>query len=101
MSQYVRVSPRDPRYLELSDGTPYIPNGLNVVHPGGDVSTAGRAGPDGELDEGLADNGGNYIRIWLSSTFWDLERQRAGVFDEQRAQRVDALLELARATASG
>ena len=28
MSRYVRVSPRDSRYLELSDGTPYIPNGL-------------------------------------------------------------------------
>ncbi|MGA2497510.1 MAG: hypothetical protein ABSH20_07200 [Tepidisphaeraceae bacterium] len=29
--QFVRVSPRDPRYLELTDGTPFIPNGPNLV----------------------------------------------------------------------
>ncbi len=96
MSLFVRVSPRDPRYLELSDGTPYIPNGLNVIHPGGDVSTeVGLAQMDRWM-KALSDNGGNYIRIWLSSVFWDLEHQGAGVFDEERARRVDALLELAR-----
>jgi len=96
MAHYVRVSPRDARYLELSDGTPYIPNGLNVIHPWGDVSTEdGLAQMDRWL-KALADNEGNYIRIWLSSIFWDLEHQAAGVFDEQRAQRVDALLAMAR-----
>ena len=95
MAQYVRVSLRDPRYLELSDGTPYIPNGLNVIHPWGDVSTAeGLAQMDRWL-KALADNQGNYIRIWLSSIFWDLEHQEAGVFDEERAKRVDALLNMA------
>ncbi len=96
MSQFVRVSPRDPRYLELSDGTPYIPNGLNVVHPGGDVSTEDGLAQMERWMKALADNGGNYLRIWMSSAFWDVERERAGVFDEQRAQRVDGLLELAR-----
>jgi hypothetical protein len=33
---FVRVSPRDPRYLELTDGRPYIPLGFNLVGaPGG------------------------------------------------------------------
>lgn len=31
MSTFVRVSPRDCRYLELTDGAPYIPIGLNLV----------------------------------------------------------------------
>ena len=30
---FVRVSPRDPRYFELSDGRPYIPIGLNLIAP--------------------------------------------------------------------
>jgi hypothetical protein len=30
---FVRVSPRDARYLELSDGRPYIPIGLNLIAP--------------------------------------------------------------------
>ena len=96
MSRYVRVSPRDSRYLELSDGTPYIPNGLNVIHPRGGVSTEEGLAQMERWMKSLADNEGNYLRIWLSSIFWDPEHQQAGVFDEQRAQRLDALLELAR-----
>lgn len=30
---FVRPSPRDPRYFELSDGSPYIPIGLNMITP--------------------------------------------------------------------
>jgi len=96
MTHYVRVSPRDARYLELSDGTPYIPNGLNVIHPRGRVSTEEGLAQMEKWMKALADNGGNYIRIWMSSPFWDPEHGQAGMFDEQRAQRVDALLELAR-----
>lgn len=96
MDLYVRVSPRDHRYLELSDGTPYIPNGLNMVHPGvGGTTEEGLAQMDRWM-KALADNDGNYIRVWLSSNFWEMEHQRAGVFDEERARRVDALLDLAR-----
>lgn len=96
MTHYVRVSPRDARYLELSDGTPYIPNGLNVIHPRGSVSTEEGLAQMEKWMKALADNGGNYIRIWMSSPFWDPEHEQAGMFDEQRAQRIDALLELAR-----
>jgi hypothetical protein len=94
-AQYVRVSPRDPRYLELTDGTPYIPIGLNVIHPGGGVTTEQGLAQMEHWMKSLADNGGNYIRVWLSADFWDCERDRAGVFDEERAKRIDALLEMA------
>jgi len=30
---FVRISPRDARYFELSDGRPYIPIGLNTCWP--------------------------------------------------------------------
>ena len=72
-SAYVRVSPRDHRYLELSDGSPYIPIGLNMIAPGNT-----RGGEDAALRgmeewiASLAKNGGNYIRVWLSSPFWDV-----------------------------
>ena len=69
MTCYVRVSPRDSRYLELSDGTPYIPNGLNVIHPWGDVSTEKGLAQMEKWMKALADNEGNYIRIWMSSIF--------------------------------
>jgi hypothetical protein len=58
MSRYVRVSPRDSRYLELSDGTPYIPNGLNVIHPQGGVSTEEGLAQMERWMKSLADNEG-------------------------------------------
>lgn len=93
---YVRISPRDSRYLELSDGTPYIPNGLNMIHPRGAVSSEEGLAQMEQWIEALAEHGGNFLRIWMSSGFWDPEHEQAGVFDEQRAKRIDALLELAR-----
>jgi hypothetical protein len=65
--EYVRVSPRDHRYLELTSGAPYIPNGLNMIAPpreGFEVYE--------EWLAKLAANGGNYIRVWLSNPFWDV-----------------------------
>jgi hypothetical protein len=94
---FVRVSPRDPRYLELSDGSPYIPIGLNLIHPRSNEAKpeAGLAQMD-EWMKALSANGGNYIRVWLSGGFWEIEHEKAGVYDEEKAKRVDALLEMAK-----
>ena len=93
---FVRVSPRNHRYLELSDGTPYVPIGLNMISPRGDFDTqAGLVIFDHWFGK-LAEQGGNFARVWLSSPFWDVEHERCGVFDETKAKRIDALLDLAR-----
>lgn len=93
-SPYVQVSLSDPRYFELSDGQPYIPIGLNMVHPldgtGGGLAVMDR------WFQALSSNGGNYARIWLSNDFWDIEHERSGEYDGAKAERIDALLELAR-----
>ncbi len=87
--EFVRVSPRDHRYLELSNGRPYIPNGLNMI-AAKDMATFE------EWLSALAANRGNYIRVWLSSPFWDVEHEKSGVYDEAKAARIDHLLELCR-----
>jgi hypothetical protein len=95
---FVRVSPRAPRYLELSDGRPYIPIGLNLIAPDGALGPGEASGLQ-RMDEWmgkLAVHGGNYIRVWLSSPFWDVEHERSGAYDEARARRIDALLAAAR-----
>jgi hypothetical protein len=96
-SAFVRVSPRDHRYLELSDGSPYIPNGLNMISPpstrGGEEEAL--RGMEGWLAS-LSSNGGNYIRVWLSNPFWDVEFEKSGVYDAERAKRADRLLDLCR-----
>ncbi len=87
---FVRVSPRDTRYFELSDGTPYIPIGLNMVGPPGGNLT----GMETWLRK-LSANGGNYARIWLSNPFFDVEHGESGRYDPERAKRIDDLLALA------
>ncbi len=92
VDEFVRVSPRDPRYLELSGGDPYIPVGPNMIAPP-------RAADDEESFrifeswlEKLAANGGNYIRVWLSNSNWDVEHERSGIYDAGRARRIDRML---------
>ena len=92
---FVRVSARDPRYLELTGGTPYIPIGLNLIAPPGRDPESGIAVYQGWLDK-LSANGGNYIRAWLSSPFWDTEPSRSGQYDEQKAQLILRMLAMAR-----
>lgn len=92
----IRVSPRDSRYFERTDGQAYVPIGLNMISPGGNLDTeAGLAVVDRWFGK-LAEQGGNFARIWLSSPFWDVEHEHAGVYDEAKAERIDGLLQLAR-----
>ena len=90
-ASFVRVSPRDPRYFELSDGRPYIPIGLNMIAPPGDE---GLPGLEAWMDQ-LQANGGNYIRVWLGNPFFDVEHTRCGEYDELKAKRIEAMLAMA------
>ncbi len=89
---YVEVSRRDPRYFDLSDGRPYVPIGLNMIAPPGEDRW--------EIMEGwmrqLAAQGGNFIRIWLGHSWFDVEHSRSGEYDAEKGRRIDQLLEAAR-----
>src|SRR5688500_1867451 len=45
--------------------------------------------------EHLSANVGNYIRVWLSNSLWDIE-EKAGIYDEKKAARIDRFIEMAR-----
>ncbi|HCO93973.1 MAG TPA: hypothetical protein DIU00_08490, partial [Phycisphaerales bacterium] len=92
---FVRVSPRDSRYFELSDGKPYVPIGLNMIAPYGDNEQEALARMEKWI-QSLSENGGNYIRIWLSHNFFDVEHEKSGWYDEQKAKRIDAVLDMTR-----
>ena len=95
---FIEVSKTNPSYFQFSDGSPYIPIGINLVSPDGRYKN----NPDSALIEygqwmkKLSENGGNYIRVWLSSPFWDIEDQKAGEYRESKAQRIDRLIEMAK-----
>lgn len=95
---YIGLCPENPSFFQFSDGTPYIPIGINMINPSGKH----RGNPDSSLYEigqwmkNLSANGGNYVRVWLSESFWDIEDSVAGRYDEEKAGRIDRFIEMAR-----
>lgn len=98
-SEYITISKKDPSYFSTTDGRSYIPIGINLINPSGRY----RNNPDSALYEvgqwmkNLSDHGGNYVRIWLSQSFWDIEDEKAGVYREEKAKRIDRFIAMARA----
>jgi hypothetical protein len=95
---FVEVSSENPAYFQFSDRTPYIPVGINMINPSGKYHSQ----PDSAMMEierwmkNLSDNGGNYVRIWLSESFWDMEDKQAGQYSEDKISRIDRFIEMAR-----
>ncbi len=95
---YIGVSNENPSFFQFSDGIPYIPVGINMINPSGKY----RGNPDSSLYEigqwmkNLSANGGNYVRVWLSESFWDMEDSVAGKYDEEKVKRIDRFIEMAR-----
>ena len=92
---FVRVSVRDSRYFELTNGRPFVPIGLNMIAPRGADEKEALACME-QWIESLAENRGNYIRLWLSHNFFDVEHEHSGQYDTEKAKRIDAVLEMAR-----
>ncbi|HLF34023.1 MAG TPA: hypothetical protein VI583_07290 [Cyclobacteriaceae bacterium] len=44
----------------------------------------------------LSENGGNYVRVWLSQSFWDMEDEKAGEYRDEKVRRIDWFVETAR-----
>ncbi len=67
---YVRVSRRDPRYFEFSNGQPFFPIGQNLAYIGDSqyVTPVKVA----ETFEKLSSHGANYLRIWTCCHDWAL-----------------------------
>ena len=89
ISSFVVVSQRDPRYFELSNGSPYIPIGFNLVGPPIEEEFD-------RLFKIMADNRINYCRVWVSHNDWNVEHEKCLQFDPDRAKTIDRFLSLAR-----
>jgi hypothetical protein len=106
---YVEISPNDPRYFCFSDGQPYCALGLDLCGPpryplprsmahfetGDDTASLGM-GDYARWLRLIGDNGGNFIRIWLSNPYFQTETEVAGELDLAQFARLDRLIELAR-----
>ena len=65
---FLRISRRDPRFLEFADGQPFFPIGQNLAFIGSQqYVTLPRA--EGIFSK-LAANGANYLRLWACCDDW-------------------------------
>lgn len=106
---YVRVSADDPRYFAFTDGCSYVPIGPNLCILRYDALPAGQehfaAGPRTECAgmisyrrwmKALHAAGANYIRLWLSTPYFEARTEVPGRHNTVVFNRLDAVMELAR-----
>jgi hypothetical protein len=106
---YVEISRKDPRYFAFSNGEPYCAIGVNLCAPptyplpqGMDHFEVGSKSATLGLREYrrwfrlMAENGGNFTRIWLSNSYLQTETENAGEVNSLPFNRLDGIIELAR-----
>jgi len=91
---FIRVSAKNPRYFETTDGHTWIPIMINFIMPNGE---------EGEVFKKVemyfkhfSKNGGNAVRIWISSPFLEIEDQQVGKYNQVKFNRIDSVLSLAK-----
>lgn len=106
---YVCVSKKDGRYFAFSDGSSYVPIGLNMVVCDYDRLPAGnehfqasnQVASTGQIQcrryfRAMAKAKVNYVRLWLSSPYLNARTELMGVHDLQVFNRLDAIMDMAR-----
>ena len=93
---FVRVCRDAPQYFELTNGEPFIPIGTNVCWPRFEKDEQQALATLERRFEKLSAGGGNYVRIWMSHPFYDIEHRRSGEYDAKKLGRVKEVLALAR-----
>lgn len=92
---FVQVSSKNHRYLQLGNGTPYIPVGPNICWPRFETNEEKvMAWMENDFRK-LSKNGGNYTRIFLSAPFYELEYKNTSGYNFKNTNRIDRILNLA------
>ena len=92
----IRISKNYPMYYEKSTGETWIPNAINYLPyfiDNNDTAACFQVMED--YFRKFAENGGNAIRICLSTPFLEIEDTNAGEYNPAKFERIDKLLELA------
>ena len=97
MSQQLRVSSRNSRYFEDGNGRTFLPVGLNLCFFRNEQNAS-----EAEILEKyrfwmtrFAENGGNFIRIWLGVPFFNVMPERFGEYSESSLGHIRFVVALA------
>lgn len=105
---YIKVSDTDRRYFEYTDGTPYIPIGINMVYPTSYLRSDGTEFGQTTISDTMgikcyekwikdfAKAGGNYLRLWLGHDYFNTTGNINGVIKYEQFAKTDAIILLAK-----
>lgn len=93
-NQFVVVSPKNPRYFETTDGLPWVPVMINFIMPDGEEAQVFKK--VNQYFKNFSDNGGNAMRIWISSPFLEIEDKKVGEYNQVKFNRIDSVLSIAK-----
>lgn len=91
---FVRISTKYPAYFETTDNKTWLPVMINYIVPSGQEETAAFATIENYF-RNFSSNGGNAMRIWISSPFLEIEDEKAGQYNPKKFARIDRVLQLA------
>ena len=105
---FIRVSNTDRRYFEYSDGTAYVPIGINMAFPttyekhnGNEFGTSGEFCYVGMKQyerwfRKASQNGVNMVRVWIGHPYFTPDKDNAYDLDLVQLSKIDELVNLAK-----
>lgn len=105
---YIRVSKKDTRYFEYSNGSPFFPIGINLAFPRRiPVSNKKEFGTNGDIAfmgirqyerwfKRCAQCGVNMARVWVGHEYFSPDTAEANIFEYAQFSKIDKLIELAK-----
>ncbi len=92
--EFVRISKKFPAYFETADNSTWVPVMINYIVPAGQEESAAFTTIENYF-RNFSTNGGNAMRIWISSPFLEIEDEKAGEYSAVKFARIDRVLQLA------
>ena len=92
MTLNIGLSQADSRYFADGTGRTWIPIGCNICFDRNAVSSAEARKRYGGWMARFAENGGNFMRVWLSTPFLDVMPDRAGEFSSEATDNLKWLV---------
>ena len=97
ISTFIGVSEKDPRYFQTREGKTWVPVGMNICFERlGFSREEARAKFDAWMTA-FAANGGNFMRVWLSTPWTEIMPERAYAFDCEAEENLTWLVRRAEA----
>ena len=93
-TSFIRVSSENPRYFETESGKTWIPVMINLIMPNGNEEQVFSRVEN--YFKHFSQNGGDAMRIWISSPFLEIEDTRQGEYNPVKFERIDSILKFAK-----